>query len=218
MSKRLVRCMMLAVLVALPRLGLAGVGSTHIDAGWAFRADRSTGVVSSWENESAIFVGLHREVRPGLDITSRISFRRGRFAEYRGDGGFDPHTPETMYGSYHGGSLDGLEATVGARVERGESVVLSQSISGGVLVAGLARLTRATWDMNHPEHVYTESARDTDKIAVRPLVGIGTALTIPCSSLVGVGVVGELWLSPDLPWSDYLFWPQLAAFVRVGLP
>jgi len=216
-SKRLVWCMVCGILAALPAVAVGGVGSVHVDAGWAFRADRSTGVVSSWENGSAIFVGLDREAKPGLVITSRITFRRGGFTDYRGDEGFYLYTPETMFGPYYGGALQGLEAVVGARVERGRSVVLSQSVAGGLLIAHLPRLCRATWDMNHAEHVYMESARGTGTMAVKPLVGIGTGVTIPCSSSVGVGVVGELWLSPPLPWSDYMFWPQLLAFVRIGL-
>jgi hypothetical protein len=215
--KRLMCCIVAGIMTALPAVALGGVGSVHIDAGWAFRADRSTGTVSSWENGSAIFVGLDREVRPGLDITSRITFRRGGFTDYRGDEEFEIHVPETMFGPYHGGALQGLEAVVGARVERGRSVVLSQSVAGGLLIAHLPRLCRATWNMNSPEHVYVESARGTGTMTVKPLVGIGTGVTIPCSSSVRVGVVGELWLSPPLPWSDYMFWPQLLAFVQIGL-
>jgi len=204
----------IAVVVS-PHWVFSWTGETQLEAGYAFRADRSTGVVSSWQNSSALFVGGTRGVRPGLEISGRVSLRSSRFSEYRGGGDFDVHVPEAMFGPYHSGQLQAVEATVGARAVRSGRVSLTQGFSVGVLAARLPRASRDAWDMNYPEDVHQEVAFDTGKVVLKPLMGLATGVVFPCFDSVGVGASGELWFSPNPPWSHYLLWPQLSVFLQV---
>jgi len=206
--------LVVALVVSAP-CAFGATGEVHLDAGYAFRADRSTGVESSWQNGSALFVGVAREFRPGFEISGRVSFRSSRFSEYHGGRDFDVHVPETMFGPYHSGSLRAIEATLGAQTVHSGRVRLTQGFSVGVMVARLPRAWRDTWDMNYPEDVYQEVAFDTGKVVFKPLVGLGTGLVFPCFDSAGIGVSGELWVSPNVPWSHYLLWPQLTVFLQV---
>jgi hypothetical protein len=215
MREWVIPCSLFVVMATFPPSVLGSAGDDQLEAGYALRADRSTGVVSSWDNRSAFFLGVTHAIAPGVEITPRVTFRTGAFSEYRGGSRFDLGSPETRYTPYQGTPLQAVEVTTGLQVVRGHSLRLRESLSVGILVASLGRVSRDTWNMNSPGAVSPEVAEGTGQVAIRPLLGLGTGVVFPCSASVGIGVAGEFWLSPAWDLSDHLFWPQLTMFIEV---
>lgn len=106
-------CVVLLLACSIPVCALGGPGNWEFQAGYAMRADNSVGVMSSWENDAAVLIGLTYSIRPGIQIAPRLTFRVAHFDEYNGPPLMT--IPEIHHSPYRGDVLRAAEVAVGIR-------------------------------------------------------------------------------------------------------
>jgi hypothetical protein len=209
-------CTLLLVLSTWPRVAVSDNGGFRLQAGYVLRTGYSTGVVSSWENNSAFFIGASHGIGGQFEIAPRLTFRTADFREYEGDSYCYP--PETHQGAFHGSALRAVEVATAVQVAGGGRLRFTAGMSVGAVVAAVGRVTREMWDEANPAHRWDDLMPQTGVTTVRPVVGMGMGVVFPGDGLFGAGLSGEFCLVPQRHQSGYQFWRQLSLFLEMRCP
>ena len=201
----------------LPVTAQGGADDLVFQSGYAVRGDGSTGILSSWDNSSAFFVGVTHPMGESVRLASRVTFRSSDFDRYRGPGEF--WIPEYDVGKYRAGALKSAELAVGVQMCVGHQLRMTWSVLPGVVAAWPDSMTRRITDIIHPEVSFIETASGTGELTLAPLLGIGVGVAFPLMGPIDMGISAEGWVSSgDTDLSGSLSWVQVAASLELRHP
>jgi hypothetical protein len=163
----------------------------------SWRSHNSTGVLASWPNTWAARARYVPKPGPGTQVVGEIAIGSAEFEKYRG-----------MPGPWRSsGAIVIVEALASYRLQGTGPVRPHLSLSGGVLLADVPRVTRI-WPPGRPTEA---TAPGTGRLAGRVIVGPSLGGVVHLVDGFGIGAEAGGFISPD--WE--LRWGQATVFLVV---